>query len=92
LPNKNAPRRESFGQGEIKMCILGVLFMQNEEISANKILRLLPRTQSPERLNLFLIELEEKGKIKILQKDNIRIGQKAYLITQSGKGLQLSKT
>jgi hypothetical protein len=66
--------------------------MQNEEISANKILRLLPRTQSPERLNLFLIELEEKGKIKILQKDNIRIGQKAYLITQSGKGLQLSKT
>jgi len=90
LPNKKTPHRESFGQGEIKMCILGILFKQNEEISFNKILRLLPRTQSPDRLKRFLLDLEEKGKINILSRDNIRLGQKTYIITQSGKSTVLN--
>ena len=64
------------------MCILGILFKKG---SANKILRELPRTQSYERLKIFLIQLKEKGKIEILDKDNIRKGQKTYMITESGK-------
>ena len=66
------------------MCILGILFKEGE-VSANKILLLLPRTLAPERLKMFLIELEKKGKIKILDKDNLRKGLKTYEITQSGK-------
>jgi hypothetical protein len=66
------------------MCILGVLYRQSRDISANTILRLLPRTQSPERLKAFLTELEEKGKIKIIARDDIRTGHKTYEITQSG--------
>jgi hypothetical protein len=63
-------RSPSFGQGEIKMCILGILFREGE-VSANKILLLLPRTQASERLKMFLTQLEEKGKIKILDRDNM---------------------
>jgi DNA-binding PadR family transcriptional regulator len=66
------------------MFILGILFKEGE-VSANKILLLLPRTQAPERLKMFLIQLEEKGKITILARDNIRKGLKTYMITQSGK-------
>lgn len=66
------------------MCILGVLFREGE-VSANRILLLLPRTQAPERLKMFLTQLEEKGKIKILARDNMRKGLKTYMITQSGK-------
>jgi DNA-binding PadR family transcriptional regulator len=67
------------------MCILGILYREDEEVSANKILLLLPRTQAPERLKMFLTQLEEKGKIKILDRDNMRKGLKTYMITQSGK-------
>jgi hypothetical protein len=66
------------------MCILGVLFREGE-VSANRILLLLPRTQAPERLKMFLTQLEKKGKIKILARDNMRKGLKTYMITQSGK-------
>jgi hypothetical protein len=52
------------------MCILGILFREGE-VSANKILLLLPRTQASERLKMFLTQLEEKGKIKILDRDNM---------------------
>jgi predicted MarR family transcription regulator len=45
---------------------------------------------TPERLKLFLTDLEEKGKISILSKDNIRLGQKTYIITQSGKNTVLN--
>jgi DNA-binding PadR family transcriptional regulator len=40
---------------------------------------------APERLRMFLTQLEEKGKIKILARDNMRKGLKTYMITQSGK-------
>jgi DNA-binding PadR family transcriptional regulator len=67
------------------MCILGVLYRQSRDISANTILRSLPRTQSPERLKAFLNELAEKGKIEIIARDDIRATLKTYIITQSGR-------
>jgi DNA-binding PadR family transcriptional regulator len=78
-------KRPDIGEGPIKECILGILSSHPDGCSANRILRDLPRTQSPDQLKTFLKDLEDRELIKKEDLSHFRQNLEGYKITEKGK-------
>ena len=77
-------KRPDIGEGIIKVCILGILSSLPRGCSANRILRGLPRTQSPERLKIFLNDLKDRGLVEKTDLSDFRQNLEGYKITGDG--------